>query len=217
MAQAMRVADPADWSKLLIVRCGIDVGALPAPAARSEGGPARVVCVGRLSSEKGHLGLLAAFAEVVARGPAAELRLIGEGPERARIEASIAARGLGGSCLLLGQLTEEETLTEVSRADLLVSASFMEGLPVVLVEAQAMGVPVVAPRVAGVPELVEDGVNGLLFTPADWNGLTSCLLRALGDRSLRERMGRAGQERVRVEFDATRACEPIYRRLVEGE
>jgi colanic acid/amylovoran biosynthesis glycosyltransferase len=212
MAQAMRITRPANWSKLLIVRCGLDLAALP-PPVRRDGGPLRVVCVGRLSSEKGHIGLLQAFAEVVARGPAAELRLIGDGPERERIEAAVAAAGLGERCTLLGQLPERETLAEVAQADLLVSSSFMEGLPVVLMEALALNVAVVAPRVAGVPELVEDGVTGLLFTPADWKGLAACLLRALGDRGLRERTARAGQERVRLEFDADRACEPIYRLL----
>jgi colanic acid/amylovoran biosynthesis glycosyltransferase len=212
MAQAMRMTGPEIWPKLLIVRCGLDLAALPAPARR-DGGPLRVICVGRLSAEKGHIGLVQAFAEVVARGPAAELRLIGDGPERPRIEAAIAASGLGDRCTLLGQLSERETLAEVAQADLLVSASFMEGLPVVLMEALALNVAVVAPRVAGVPELVEDGVTGLLFTPADWKGLAACLARALGDRGLRERTARAGQERVRLEFDADRACEPIYRLL----
>jgi colanic acid/amylovoran biosynthesis glycosyltransferase len=211
-AQAMRAADPRDWDKLFIVRCGVDLQALPA-AVPVEPGPPRIVCVGRLSPEKGHLGLLEAFAEVVRHGHPAQLRLVGDGPERARIEAAIAARGLTDRCVLLGQRPENETLAEVARAQLLVSASFMEGLPVVLMEALAMGVAVVAPRVAGVPELVEDGVTGLMFIPADWAGLAGCLERALGDPALRDRLGRAGQERVRAEFDADRACEPLFRKF----
>jgi colanic acid/amylovoran biosynthesis glycosyltransferase len=216
MAQAMRVAAPADWDKLFLARCGIDVRSLPAPA-RAPDGPARVVCVGRLSPEKGHLGLLQAFAEVLRRGQAAELRLVGEGPERPRIEAAIARLGLQGRCLLLGQKPEDETLAEVACADLLVSASLMEGLPVVLMEALGLGVAVVAPRVAGIPELVEDGVTGLLFAPAHWPGLAACLERALGDRALRERLGRNGQERVRAEFDADAACLPMHRRLMAAD
>jgi glycosyltransferase involved in cell wall biosynthesis len=81
----------------------------------------------------------------------------------------------------------------------------------VLMEALGLGVAVVAPRVAGIPELVEDGVSGLLFAPADWAGLAGCLERALGDRPLRERLGRTGQERVRAEFDADLACAPLHR------
>jgi glycosyltransferase involved in cell wall biosynthesis len=81
MAQAMRAADPRDWEKLFIVRCGIDLKALPAVTPDAPGAP-RVVCVGRLSPEKGHLGLLEAFAAVIGRGHPAELLLIGDGPER---------------------------------------------------------------------------------------------------------------------------------------
>jgi colanic acid/amylovoran biosynthesis glycosyltransferase len=212
MAQAMRAADPRDWEKLLIVRCGIDLKALPAASPAEPGAP-RVVCVGRLSPEKGHLGLLDAFAQVIRRGHPAELRLIGDGPDRPRIEAAIVARGLAGRCVLLGQRPENETLAEVAHAQLLVSASLMEGLPVVLMEALAMGIAVVAPRVAGIPELVEDGVTGLLFTPADWAGLATCLERALGDPALRDRLARAGQEKIRAEFDVDRACEPLYRQF----
>jgi colanic acid/amylovoran biosynthesis glycosyltransferase len=215
MAQAMRVSSPTDWDKLLIVRCGIEAGALP--PRRTVPGPPRIVCVGRLSAEKGHLGLLDAFARVLARGAAAELRLVGDGPERARIEQRLAERGLAGHCLLLGQLPEEDALAEVAAAAVVVSASFMEGLPVVLMEALALGVPVVAPRVAGVPELVVDGMSGVLFTPADWEGLGAGLERLLADAGLRERMGRAGKERVDREFEADRACEPLHRRFVEDQ
>jgi colanic acid/amylovoran biosynthesis glycosyltransferase len=85
---------------------------------------------------------------------------------------------------------------------------------VVLMEALALGDPVVAPRVAGVPELVEDGVTGLLFTPADWRGLADALARLLGDAELRRRTGEAGRKKVEAEFEIDRASEAIYQRLV---
>jgi glycosyltransferase involved in cell wall biosynthesis len=215
MAQAMRVARPMDWSKFLIVRCGIEGRALP--PRKPAGGPPRIVCVGRLSAEKGHLGLVDAFAQVLARGVTAELRLVGDGPERAHIEARVAERGLGDRCVLVGQLPEEGALAEVAAAEVLVSSSFMEGLPVVLMEALGLGVPVVAPRVAGVPELVEEGVSGLLFAPADWSALAEALVRLLGDAALRARMGQAGQKKVQAEFEVDRACEPLYRKFLEKE
>jgi glycosyltransferase involved in cell wall biosynthesis len=213
MAQAMRTIAPADWSKLLISRCGLDLEAIPAPTPRQPG-PPRVLCVGRLSAEKGHLGLLEAFAALLAHGQVAQLRLVGDGPDRPRIEAAIARHGIGAHVVLLGQLPEEETLREVGQADLMVSASFMEGLPVVLMEALAQGVAVVAPCIAGVPELVEDEVTGLLFTPADWPGLAARISRGLGDPALRARLARAGQERVRAEYDANRSSEALYQRLL---
>jgi colanic acid/amylovoran biosynthesis glycosyltransferase len=212
MAQAMRICDPADWTKLFVVRCGVNFAALPARERRGSP-PLRVLCVARLAPEKGHLGLIDAFAQVLERGLAAQLRLVGDGPERARIEARIAERGIDKHCMVLGQRSEEEALDEIACADVLVNASFMEGLPVVLMEALGLGVPVVAPRIAGIPELVEDGVCGLLFTPADWDELGRCLARLLGDPQLRARLADAGAARVRTEFDADRACVPLHARL----
>lgn len=213
MAQAMRTADPQDWDKLIIVRCGVDHRTLPRVRPRAPG-PSRIVCVGRLSPEKGYLGLIEAFSKVLARGKNAELHIVGDGPDRGRIEALIAARGLQDRCVLLGQLPEAEALAEVALADLVVSASFMEGLPVVLMESLALGIPVVAPRVAGIPELVEDRSTGLLYAPADWSALESCICRLLDDPDLRRKLGQAGRERVLAEFDADRATEPLYRRLL---
>jgi colanic acid/amylovoran biosynthesis glycosyltransferase len=212
----MRTSDPDDWGKIFLVRCGVETRALPArPDTRAAGVP-RIVCVGRLSPEKGHLGLLEAFGQAIERGVRAELRLVGGGPEQARIEARVALLGLKDHSVLLGQLPEDETLQEIAGADLLVSASFMEGLPVVLMEALALGVPVVAPRTAGIPELVDDGVSGLLFDPADWSELADCLIQLLGDPGLRDQMGRTGRARVMAEFDADRACDPLFRRFTGG-
>ena len=89
----------------------------------------------------------------------------------------------------------------------------MEGLPVSLVEAMARGLPVIAPRLAGVPELVEDGVGGLLFTPADWDDLASAISRLTADEGLRGELGAAGRRRVEAEYDLDRAIEPLWTKL----
>jgi glycosyltransferase involved in cell wall biosynthesis len=86
-------------------------------------------------------------------------------------------------------------------ADLLVLPSFAEGVPVVLMEAMASRIPVIASRVAGVPELVEDGVSGFVIPPGDLETLTGRLGTLLGDPDLRARMGEAGRARVEAEFD----------------
>ena len=79
-----------------------------------------------------------------------------------------------------GRLSEADTLGEIAKADILVLPSFMEGLPIVLMEAMAMGTAVIASRVAGIPELVDDGESGLLFTPSNWDELASCIRRLVG-------------------------------------
>lgn len=215
LAQAMRTVSPDYWDKFVIVRCALDLSVLP-ERDRAPRKTTRVVCVGRLSPEKGHLGLLEAWGDAIARGHDAELVLVGDGPERERIERDIARRGLGARVGLRGPLSESNTLAEIAQSDLLVLASFMEGLPVVLMEALALGVPVIAPRVAGVPELVEHGRHGLLFTPAAWKELADCLCALLSDQALRERLGGAGRARIEAEFEIGKAVTPLVQRYLPG-
>ena len=216
-AQAFRMISPELWHKLLIVRCGLDLRALP-PAARRErpsSGNVRLVCVARLVPEKGHVGLLQAFAK--ANVEAAELILVGDGSERARIEATIAELGLSDRVQVRGRLPEFETLEEIAKSDVLVLSSFVEGLPVVLMEALALSLPVVAPWVAGIPELVEHDVNGLMFAPAHWDELAECLRRILSDAALRERLAGPGRAKIEREFEISRAVLPLLERYQAGK
>jgi colanic acid/amylovoran biosynthesis glycosyltransferase len=209
-AQAFKATRAKDWPKMHIVRCGVELSGLsPAPKLPDPKQPVRIVCVGRLSPEKGQIGLLEAFADALARGTRAELRLVGDGPERADVEARIRHLQLEAHCKLVGWKAEREVLEEIQKADILVMASFMEGLPVVLMEALGLAVPVIAPCVAGIPELVRDGETGLLFSPGHWLELTECLQMLCDDALLRERLGARGREVVAEEFDVDRAIEPL--------
>ena len=216
-AQAMRAVEPEQWPKLFVVRCGIEFERLPERSRPSDRTLMRLVSVGRLSTEKGHVGLIAAFAKVIERGAWAELRLIGDGPERARIQHEIHRHRLETRCSLLGQLPEPAVLDELAGADLFVLASFMEGLPVVLMEALGLGVPVIAPCVAGIPELVEHGKTGLLFSPGNWDELADHILTLLEDPGLRTRLASLGRARVEASFDVARAVEPLYQRFATGK
>lgn len=197
MSQAMRTCDARDWNKLFICHCGIELDVMPAGRSTNpsqEG--TRIVCVGRLSPEKGHLGLLQVVAKLRDEGLHLSLSLVGDGPERQTVEEKVRALNLSESVTLLGQLDEKNTLQTIAEHDVLVSASFMEGLPVVLMEAMALGVSVVAPRVAGVPELVCHDDNGLLFSPADWDDLADQLRRIVTEPTLRTRLTEAGRTAV---------------------
>lgn len=213
-AQAMRITPPDQWPKLFVSRCGLDLSAVArhASAARDANPAHRIVCVGRLSAEKGHLGLLEAFAGTRARTEA-ELILVGDGPERSLIEAEAARLGIAPFVIFRGRLGEQDTLAEIAQSDLLVLPSFMEGLPIVLMEAMALGVPIVASRVAGVPELVADGEEGLLFRPSDWNDLRDCMARLLTDGALRGRLRAAALEKIEREYAIERAVEPLIFQL----
>jgi glycosyltransferase involved in cell wall biosynthesis len=207
-AQAMRITAPRFWPKMRIVRCGLDLPALD-PLRTPGRTAADIVCVGRLSPEKGHLGLLDACAALSHDGLDVDLVLVGDGPDRASIEERIAQLGLQARVRLVGRLDEAGTLARIASSKLLVLPSFMEGLPIVLMEAMALGVPVVASRVAGVPELIEDGLEGLLFRPGDWDDLAAKMRSLLNGEVARDAMVARARAKVEREFDVVRAVRPL--------
>lgn len=208
MAQAMRLTRPAIWPRLRLVRCGIDPAALPSPEPRDDDAVLRLICVGRLSPEKGQAGLIRVVHDLQGEGLPIHLTLVGDGPDGPMLRALVAELGAEAIVTFTGALAERETLAAIARADALVLTSFMEGLPIVLMEALALGKPVVASRVAGIPELVEDGVNGLLFDPAHWAELGAAL-RRMADPALRATLARGAPDRVREEFSYPAAAAPL--------
>jgi glycosyltransferase involved in cell wall biosynthesis len=210
-AQALRKLEPEFWDRLIVVRCGVEIPEHVAAAKR--GGATHVVCVGRLSPEKGHHGLLRALAELQGTVPPLRVTFVGDGPMRADLESRARSLGLSDCVEFAGARSEEGVMQVLASADLFALASLMEGLPVVLMEAMALGLPVVAPRVAGIPELVTDGREGLLFQPSDWGELKAQLRRLLTDAELRARLGAAGRARVTQEFAIERAVDPLWKRF----
>jgi glycosyltransferase involved in cell wall biosynthesis len=207
-AQAMRVADPADWGKLHVVRCGIDPDAMPAVGDAAKDG-VHFVCVGRLSPEKGQRGLIEAFASTRLRLPDAQLDLVGDGPTRAELEVLVANLGLAYAVQFHGALSEADTLAQIAAADVLVLPSFMEGLPLVIMEAMALGKPVIASGVAGIPELVQQGVNGVMVPPSDWDALGDAMIELARDPDRRRRLGAAAKVAVMDGFAIDLAIRPL--------
>jgi glycosyltransferase involved in cell wall biosynthesis len=208
----MRLVAPEQWDKLHVVRCGVPV---PTTDARKLSKRKEIISVGRLSAEKGQAGLLQAFATLSNDRPDAALVIVGDGPEGAALRAMAARLGIADRVTFTGRLSEPDTLRRIAAAHVLVLPSFMEGLPIVLMEAMAAGTPVVASRVAGIPELVDDGRNGLLFTPSKWDELAGCMRRLLDDDALRERFAEQGRVTIESEFDIRRSAE-ILRALLCG-
>ena len=208
-AQAMRLVEPMHWDKLHIIRCGLPLEVINRPTKRRSTN--QIICVGRLSPEKGHAGLLEAFATVAGEIPSLRLVLIGDGPDSAKLRAITRERELEGRVTFAGRLGEADTLDYIARSDILVLPSFMEGLPIVLMEAMAVGTAVIASRVAGIPELIEDNRNGLLFTPSNWDELALCIRRLAKDKKLQESLATAGRERLSVEFESHRSAERLLR------
>ncbi|QIK79111.1 glycosyltransferase family 4 protein [Sphingomonas piscis] len=217
-AQAARVVGPEMWPRLKVVRCGLELERLP-HVASVETGEVRLIVVGRLSAEKGVAGLLEALS-LMRSDSAPRLAVVGDGSLRAELARQAEALGISERVDFLGALSEADTLSEIARSDVLVLPSFMEGLPMVLMEALALRVPVVASRVAGIPELVEEGKTGFLFSPSNWQELATTLDRLVVDRALRRRLGDAGPARIAEEFDirlSAAKLRDLFRQAEESE
>lgn len=199
-AQALRMVDVQHWSKCHVVRCGVDLAALPAPRRGPVEKVPQLICVGRLSMEKGHFGLLDALGRLKGEGLDFAVTIVGDGPCGDDLRSRCTRLGLDDRVRFSGPLSESQTLNLIAAADTLLLASLMEGLPVVLIEALALEKPVLAPRIAGIPELVDDGKSGVLFTPSDWDDLARRLRAFLACHKHWQEWGAAGRARVELEF-----------------
>lgn len=197
-SQAMLFSDPAHWDKLRIVHCGVipDLYDHTPPAPRSG---TRLIFIGRLAAVKGLRVLFEAFAHAQKNHPDLHLTLVGDGDDRAHLEHLAAP--LGNAVHFAGYLSQDAVAKALAEADVLVLPSFAEGLPVVLMEALASTRPVIATQVAGVSELVENGVTGFVVPPGDATTLAARIEQLAGDPALRATMGAAGRAKVRADFD----------------
>jgi glycosyltransferase involved in cell wall biosynthesis len=191
---------PDAFARAVVVHMGVWLP--PAPAKETPRATPILLCPARLVPVKSHGHLLEAAARLVARGVPFQLWLAGEGPERAAIERRIGERGLSERIRLLGTVPHAELLGMYrdGRVDCVVLSSCYEGLSVALVEAMAYGVPVIATRVGGLPELCEGG-TGILVPPGDVDALTEALVRMLGSATLRAELAQAARRRVEAEFE----------------
>ena len=195
--------------KLEVIHAGIDTSFFRARnGSRGAAGPLSILSVGTLHEVKGQAYLIEACRQLERDGVDFVCRLVGDGPDRRALEDQIAAAGLQARVFVLGPRPRAEVAELMRASDVLVAPSVptrqgkREGLPIVLMEALASGLAVVASRLAGIPELVEDGRTGLLVEPRDAAGLAAALRRLADDPALRERLADAGRAKVELEFDA---------------
>ena len=196
-------------AKVVVVHCGVDVDELtpPAPDSRHQDDLFRVVCVASLQKQKGHRVLIDAISQLRDSGVRAELALIGDGPEAPALRRQVAELGLDQIVRFAGPLARPQVLQELRRSDLMVLASIpiesgkMEGIPVALMEGMAMGLPVVATNISGVPELIADGVSGRLVPPGDVGALAGAIRELATEPETARRMGVAARAAVETGFD----------------
>jgi len=208
-------------AKIAVVPNGIDLARLERPPVAGEwpddlGDPATVVgTVGRLAPKKAQADLLDAAPVVLDRIPSARFVLVGDGPDRRALEERARALRIDGQVRLLGAVADAERL--MSRMDVFVLPSRMEGMSNALLEAMAAGRPVVATDVGANAEVMVDGVTGLVVPPARPDRLADAIITVLKDPERARSMGAAGRRRVAEEFTVTRMVErlqALYRGLL---
>jgi glycosyltransferase involved in cell wall biosynthesis len=192
-SQLMAIVDDDVWPRLQIVRCGVDVDAFPLVDRTGRSGTVDVLCVGQLVARKGQHVLVDAIASLASRGVDVRATVAGDGPSRAALESSVAARGLGDRVRFTGAVGQDEIARLLREADVFCLPSFAEGVPVSLMEAMATGLPVISTRIAGTPELIDDGRSGLLVAPGRADQLAAAVEQLVTSPPRRAAHGAAGR------------------------
>ncbi len=211
---------PIARDRLQVVHCGVD---LPNFMFQRDGRETdTLIAVGRLDPIKGFDVLLLAFAKLAKAGVSFRCNIIGEGPQRAGLEQSIAMLDLRDCVHLAGARPQAEVRALLHSATAFVLPSTIaadgnrDGIPVALMEAMAVGAPVISTRVSGIPELIENDVSGLLVDGGDADGLAAAIQRLLGDGDLRERLARSAREVVERDFDAANEASKLLAAMAES-
>lgn len=194
--QLFRHIEYAHWPKVEVVHCGLDADFYEIEPVNVPAVP-RLVCVGRLSAEKGQLLLVEAAHRLAQENIDFEIVLAGDGEARSRVEELISRYRIERNVRITGWISSDRVRKEILSSRALVLPSFAEGLPVVIMEAMALRRPVLTTYVAGIPELVQDGVHGWLFPSGSVDDLARCLKECLSSPTDRlMRMGEAAHQRV---------------------
>jgi len=216
-SQLLRWADYRDWSKIQVVYAGVSpmhLGHGPAPIPQAP----RLVNIGRIVEQKGQVILIHAAARLLERGYDFELVIVSDGPMRGEIERLVDQFGLRARVRLTGYLDDQGVFEEILAARALVLPSFAEGLPSVLLEAMALGRPVITTSIAAHSELIEPGINGWLIPAGAVEPLAEAMAEALtAEPAELEQMGRAGAARVAEQHNPETAVAKLRDLFLAGD
>jgi colanic acid/amylovoran biosynthesis glycosyltransferase len=207
-SQTMLFAPMNRWERMHIIHCGVNLALFNLV---SHDRPSQnLLYVGRLAANKGLPILLQSLASLKTSHADISLTVVGDGPDRAELEKMTEELGLVERVKFIGYQSQAEVRQHLQQTDVFVLPSFAEGVPVVLMEAMAAGIPVVATQIAGVSELVEDGISGYLVPPGDPDSLAKRIELLLSDRSLRAKFGASGRLKVENDFDISQEVDRLY-------
>jgi glycosyltransferase involved in cell wall biosynthesis len=196
--------------KIKVVHCGIDPAKFQKPAQRISN-LINIICVGRLEKVKGHKFLIEACAQLKAQNVDFSCYLVGDGELRSQIQQQINRLNLADQVKILGFQPHQQVVELLAKADVLIQPSISEGIPVAVMEGMAMGIPVVASSVTGVPELVIDGTTGLLVPSQDTMALTEAIIKLYKFPELRKQLGKSGRTKVITDFNLQQSAKELYK------
>jgi len=200
-SQVMKLSPVQAWPKLDVCRLGVDPQRF-VPAARTQANEScNLLCVGRLTPAKGQAILLEAVAQLQQQAIPVTLTLVGMGPDAQSLKDYAGQLGISAQVQFTGAVDQDHILDFYQAADIFVLPSFAEGLPVVLMEAMAMEIPCITTAITGIPELIQNGVDGLLVPASDSAGLAEAISKLAGDQALRRQLGQAGRRKVLSDYD----------------
>jgi colanic acid/amylovoran biosynthesis glycosyltransferase len=208
-SQLMALVDEEHWPKIHVVRCGVDMTRRDGCGHRERDGVPTVLAVGRLVSVKGHGVLLEAIARLGEAGQPVTATIVGDGPRRASLERLARRLAIDDRVAFAGAVGQDDIGRFYEDADVFCLPSFLEGIPVVLLEAMAFGVPVVASQITGIPELIEHGRSGLLVRPGRPDLLADALRSLLVDPERRAALAAEARRRVGSEFELGASAERL--------
>lgn len=204
-AQVMQLVEPEHWGKMRVTHMTVDEDRyVPPDSRRKHNGPLRLLTIGRLVTHKGLPILVQAISTLRARGIPVASRVIGEGPLMVDLQQMIEAGGLQEWIELVGPVGQDHIVEHYHWADVYVSTSLLEGLPVVLMEAMACELPVVATQISGIPELITQD-SGRVVPAGRADLVADAIAEMAADSDLRIRMGRSGRRIVLAEYTSASA------------
>jgi glycosyltransferase involved in cell wall biosynthesis len=182
-----------------------------------------ILSVGRLVEKKGFQDLLQALLVVKRKGEHFRCEIYGDGPLCQQLREWIKEHGMAGEVMLNGSRTQQELISIYRNATLFILTPFQtedgdrDGIPNVLLEAMAVGLPVIATRVAGIPELIDHNQNGLLYQPHDVEGISSGIIELLNSVEKRRQLGCAASKKIREQFDITQAAQCLKSLFIQTQ
>ena len=205
----MEENDGIKGPQVVLVRCGVDLEEFPFQEPRPGSSPLRIFTVGRFSEKKGLIHLVRACARL-RPGIGCSVLLVGKGEEEARLRSEIARLDLGAQIELRSGISQEQLVDAYRQAHVMVlpcqraANGDLDGIPATLMEAMALGIPVVTTAVSGIPELVAKERTGLLVPPEDPEAIARALERLVDDPGLGPRLARAARKHVEKDYDIRR-------------